>query len=300
MLEPLDAVEQLGVVGQPDAVGVDHHDVDRLGGGVLEDAQELGVDRRLAAGELKHLGAALDRDQPVDRADAFVVAQMNAARPARRVAHRAAQVARGRDLDQADAGVLLVLGAQAAVEGAALVRLDAELRRHLAGQAVLHLVVLRHVGADEILADAVRRAALAEVDPAPLGDDLGRHERQALRAEALGHAQKRVVAQFCHGFPGFHLRRRFLVRRKRVMNTAAATPAVAPITTAKMMPAPPTFDADEAGRKASLTKATRAEKAITTTPTIAARKVPTLSMWPSAFPWPHSWRRQSLCTPLPA
>ena len=55
------------VVGQPDAVGVDHHDVDRLRGGVIEDAEELGVDRRLAARELQHLGAALDRDQPVDR-----------------------------------------------------------------------------------------------------------------------------------------------------------------------------------------------------------------------------------------
>ena len=93
VLEPLDAVEQLGVVGQPDAVGVDHHDVDRLSGGVLEHAEELGVDRRLAPGELKHLGPALDRDQPVDRPDAFVVAQMNAARPAGSVAHRAAQVA---------------------------------------------------------------------------------------------------------------------------------------------------------------------------------------------------------------
>ena len=80
-------------MGQPDAVGVDHDDVDRLRGGVFEHAEELGMDRRLAAGELKHLAAALDRDQPVDRADAFVVAQMSAARSARGVAHRAAQVA---------------------------------------------------------------------------------------------------------------------------------------------------------------------------------------------------------------
>ena len=152
------------------------------------------MDRRLAAGELQHLGAALDRDQPVDRPDAFVVAQMNAARSAGRVAHRAVQVARRGHLDQPDAGVLLVLGAEAAVERAALVGLDAVPRRHLAGEAVLHLIVLRNVGADEILAHAVGRAALAEVDAAPLGDDLGRHEGQAIGAEALGHAQEGVVA----------------------------------------------------------------------------------------------------------
>ena len=92
-------------------------------------AEELGVDRRLAAGELQHLGAALDLDQPVDRAAALLEAQMLAARPAGGVAHRAVEVARRGDLDQADAGVLLVLGAQAAVVGAALLRLDAELAR---------------------------------------------------------------------------------------------------------------------------------------------------------------------------
>ena len=52
--------------------------------GVLEDAQELGMDRRLAAGELQHLGAALDLDQPVDGGAALVEAQMRAAGPARR------------------------------------------------------------------------------------------------------------------------------------------------------------------------------------------------------------------------
>ena len=93
-----------------------------------------------------------------------------------------------------------MLGAEAAVVRAALVGLDAVLRRDLAGQAVLHLVVQRDVGADEVLADAVRRAALAEIDAAPLGDDLRRHQRQALGAEALRHAQERVVAQLSHGF----------------------------------------------------------------------------------------------------
>ena len=107
-----------------------------------------------------------------------------------------------------------MLGAEPAVKRAALVGLDAVLRRHLAGQAVLHLIVLRDVGADEVLADAVRRAALAEVDAAPLGDDLGRHQRQAFRTEALRHAQKGVVAQLRHGFPAFRASRRFLVRRK--------------------------------------------------------------------------------------
>ena len=143
-----------------------------------------------------------------------------------------------------------MLGAEAAVEGAALVGLDAVPRRHLAGEAVLHLIVLRNVGADEILADAVRRAALAEVDAAPLGDDLGRHQRQAIGTEALGHAQEGVVAQLCHGFRGDSPLRRFLVRRKQVMNAAAATAAIPPITRAMIQVAvPPRIDDGKADRE---------------------------------------------------
>src|SRR3954468_12951973 len=91
--------------------------------------------------------------------------------------------------------MLLVLGAEAAVERASLVRLDAVPIRDLARQAVLHLVVERDVGTDEVLADPMRWASLAKIDAALLGDDLGRHQREALGAEALGHAQERVIAQ---------------------------------------------------------------------------------------------------------
>src|SRR6185312_13914044 len=98
--------------------------------------------------------------------------QVLASRSARRVAHRALEVAGRRHLDQADAGVLLVLGAEAAVERAPLIGLRAIVRRNFSRQAVLHLVVEADVGADEVLADPVGRAALAEIDALPLRDDL--------------------------------------------------------------------------------------------------------------------------------
>ena len=66
----------------------------------------------------------------------------------------------------------------------------------LARQAVLHLIVLGHVGADEILAHAVRRAALAEIDPpVSLAMILAGTTRQALGAKALRDAQESMVTE---------------------------------------------------------------------------------------------------------
>ena len=89
----------------------------------LKISQKLRVDRRLAAGKLQHLRPALGRHEAVDR-PAAIVERQDARRPGplRGIAHRAFQVARRRDLEHAQARVLLVLGAQAAIERAAAAR----------------------------------------------------------------------------------------------------------------------------------------------------------------------------------
>ena len=125
--------DQARVVGQADAVGVDHHGLDRLLVGVADHAHEVGVQRRLAAGELQDVGHAFELDVAVDHARVGVEVDVLAARPRLGEAHRTFQVAIGGDFDQGDAGVLFVFGAQAAVVGAALVRLDAERRGSRAG-----------------------------------------------------------------------------------------------------------------------------------------------------------------------
>src|SRR5262249_57323617 len=102
-----------------------------------------------------------------------VEAEVLTAGAAAGVTHRALEVAGGGNLHQPDAGVLLVLRAQAAVVRAALERVGGERLRQLARDAVLHAVVLAGVAADEVLAHAVRRALLAEVDAAVARDDLG-------------------------------------------------------------------------------------------------------------------------------
>ena len=120
---------------------------------------------------------------------------MDAAGGARGVAHRAFEIAGGGDFEHAEAGVLLVFGAEAAIEGTAAVGLDAHTRRDFAGREKLAAIEPADVGADEILADAVRGAALAEVDAAVAVDDLGGDQCQTLRTQALGCAEVAIVAE---------------------------------------------------------------------------------------------------------
>ena len=100
-----------------------------------------------------------------------------------------------------------VFGAQAAIVRTALIRQRPENARQARRLVEFVPVVISDVRADEILAHAVRRAGLAKVDPAVLFDDLRRHECETERAQALGHAEKSVIAKL-HGpiFRGQNLR----------------------------------------------------------------------------------------------
>src|SRR5262249_42309353 len=94
-----------------------------------------------------------------------------------------------------DASVLLVLGAQAAVVRTALVRRRAVRARQAGRLAELVAVVVRDVGADEILDGAVLRTLFAEINAALADNDLRLDEPPALRTEAAGRAKKRVVTK---------------------------------------------------------------------------------------------------------
>ena len=81
-----------------------------------------------------------------------------------RVAHGAGEIAGVGDFQDADAGVLLVFGAEPAVIGTTPLGFDAKLRRHAAWQAVLHAIEPADVGADEVVSDPVRGTSLAKVN----------------------------------------------------------------------------------------------------------------------------------------
>ena len=90
------------------------------GAGGGDDLPELGMDGRLAAGELDEVGLALGRDHRVEhRLD--LGQRAVAALPDRAVgeADRAGEVAGVVDLDDGQAAMLLVIGAEAAIPGAA-------------------------------------------------------------------------------------------------------------------------------------------------------------------------------------
>src|SRR5205085_9786487 len=110
-------------------------------------------------------------------------------------AQRALQVAARRDLNERDAGVLLVFGTEAAVVRAAAVGGDAVAARLAGGLVELVPLVVGDIRADEVLDQPMLGAALAEVDAAVADDDLGVHEPPAVRAEALGQAAEGVVAE---------------------------------------------------------------------------------------------------------
>src|SRR5579872_3328463 len=119
--------------------------------------------------------------------------EVRAARPRLGEAHRALEIAARRYLNKGDAGVLLVFGAKPAVVGAALVRYGSVGARLAGRLAKLVAVIVRDIGANEILNGPVLRAALAEVDAAVAHDDLGIDEPSAAGAQAARGSEVGVI-----------------------------------------------------------------------------------------------------------
>ena len=114
------------------------------------------------------------------------------------VADRAAQVAVVADLEQREAGVLLVVGAKAAVVGASPLDGRVVNERHLRGldEDLAAAAVVVDVVGDEDAFGAVFRAAFEEIDVAVLEDDFGFDFAVAGGADRDGDVVEEVGAGF--------------------------------------------------------------------------------------------------------
>ena len=237
-LEPLETGQQPVVVSDLQPVGVDHHVADSLLLGQLDEVQQVGMKCRLAARELQHLRVALRLDvaiqHEVDLLSRELEPCLRQVRSGIGKTQRAVQVACGVDLDQRQAGVLTVLGAQPAVMWTALPHLGCELQRdrpRLVEACDLRVEVC--VAEDQGFKPAMIRAPLAH-DHAPITkQDLSVDHTPAFRAEAACELPEDL-------WPiRLHLMLRWIPRNA---NPAPATMTMAPMihtTTAPPRPPPP-------------------------------------------------------------
>src|SRR5579872_1309185 len=108
-------------------------------------------------------------------------------------ADRAGQVAGVVDLDDRQAGVLLVVWAEAAVVGAAVFGAALQRHRPVAGlQPVALRFPIADVVGDQRLLHPVVAATFLEIDRAVLGQNLGRDQFQAGLTEAGGLAEEQI------------------------------------------------------------------------------------------------------------
>lgn len=114
--------------------------------------------------------------------------------------HRAGEIAGVVHLDDGQARMLLMVGTEAAVIGAAMIRARLKLQRPVAGlQPVALRFPVGEVVGDQGLLDAVVRAALLQIDRSILGDDLGRDQSEATLTQAAGLAQEQVGRALARG-----------------------------------------------------------------------------------------------------
>ncbi len=170
-----------------------------LGGG--QNVEEARMQGRLAARELQQVRFALRSDQDVhQRLDLF---QAPLARPAhRRVgeADGATEIAGLVNLDDGQARVLLVVGAEPAVVGTAVLGRGQGLQRTVARlQPVALGFPVGEIVRDQGLLDPMFAAALQVVDRAVLGDDLGRDQLQAVLTQARGLAEEQIGRALASG-----------------------------------------------------------------------------------------------------
>jgi len=157
---------------------------------------EVGVDGGLAAGDLDDVGVAFVANDVVEHeGDLFERAVGGAVRAGVGVADGAFEVAVVGDLEEREAGVLFVVGAEAAVVGAAVPDGGVELEGHLSGlDEVALLAEVGDVGGDEDFHELVGGAEFVHVDAVVLDDDLGFDFSEAVGAEGVGEFVEEVGA----------------------------------------------------------------------------------------------------------
>ena len=109
-LEGRQGLHEIRLLGDPHAVGVEHHMADRPALGRGDDLENLRMDRRLAAGELQQIGLAFAGDQRIHHPLDFGQWPVHVSlRRAIGKAHRTGQVAGLVDIDERQAGMLLMI-----------------------------------------------------------------------------------------------------------------------------------------------------------------------------------------------
>ena len=192
---------ELLVLRDPDAVRVDHQVPDRPRLCAIEHLEELRMDRRLAAGNLHDVGMALVAhdgvEHPLDVIERPVRLAVGAAR---RVADRAAQVAGVADLDEREARMLLVIGAEPAVVRTAPLHRRVVVRRHLRrlDEHFAAAPVVVDVIGDEHALVSVLRAPLEHEHAVVLKHDLGVHATEARRADRHRDVVEEIRADAHH------------------------------------------------------------------------------------------------------
>jgi hypothetical protein len=154
----------------------------------------LRVQRRLTAGNLQQIRLAFAFDQQVEhRLDFGETALPGPVRRRIGEADRASQVAVFVDLDQRQAAVLLVVGAEPAIVRAAPLDRGVELEWHVAGlQKIAAALPVRRLARHQRLLHAVLAAALLVVHGTGLFDDLRRYQGEAGLAHRRGLAEKHI------------------------------------------------------------------------------------------------------------
>ena len=178
---------------------------DRPGLHRVEDVEELRVDRRLAAGKLDEVGLALAGDQRIEHGldlGQGAVAAVDVGGIGK--AHRAGEVAGAVDLHDGKARMLLVIGAQPAVERTAGLGSRLGEERPVAGfEPQLLCAPVFQIIRDQSLLYAVLQTSL-EVENPPsivglLDDDLGGHGFEAGFAQRCRLAVEHIGRGFAGG-----------------------------------------------------------------------------------------------------
>src|SRR5579885_401509 len=112
-------IEKLVIIGNALAVGIEHDMPDIACFGGTHHRHNLWVDRWLPTGKLHHFGIAFGLHQMVKDALNLFQRQVKA-RPGVGKAERAIHIAGAVDLNDAQTGVLLMIGAEAAIVGTAM------------------------------------------------------------------------------------------------------------------------------------------------------------------------------------
>ena len=176
------------IFGNADAVGVQHQVPDGLALGNVQNFKELRVHGGFAAADLHHVGLAFIGHHNVEHPFYFFQGTVApVVRAALRVAGRAGQVAAVGHFHDGQAGVLLMVGAEAAVVGATEVGVGIEYPRHLAAlDKVARIAVILDVRSDQYLLPAMFGTAFKHKHLVVFKNHLRIHAAQAAGAKGEG------------------------------------------------------------------------------------------------------------------